>query len=652
MAQRSKSKGPQLFRNTVSFVILLVALGVVFTLLGDSNTDDKEITLKQLAEFVIAEEVKHIDVKGEQTLEVTLNDDTIKEARKEAGQPLTELLEQQGVPTTNIQQLNITVSSNTGWVYFLSLVAPGLITVLVIGVILYFMLRQVQGANNKALTFGKSNAQKQNPDQKKKVKFTDVAGATEAKEELEEVVDFLKFPQKYTDLGAKVPSGVLLIGPPGTGKTLLARAVAGEANVPFYHISGSEFVEMFVGVGASRVRDLFKQAKQSAPSIIFVDEIDAVGRQRGTGLGGSHDEREQTLNQILVEMDGFDNDTQVIIIAATNRPDVLDPALLRPGRFDRSVRLGLPDIKERFAILKVHAENKPLEDDVDLQAIAQRTPGFSGADLANLLNEASIMAARANQKTVSMALALEAIEKVLLGPERKSKVIDKQEQKVTAYHEGGHALAAHFSPNADPVHKVSIIARGSAGGYTLKLPEKDKSLHTKEEFMDDLAVMLGGRVAEEYVFGQITTGASNDLEKATKLARAMIMQYGMTDELGPRTFGHSDAAVFLGKDFSEGTDYSDATAEKIDEVAIQLIENARKQARKILEEHREELDRVAAVLIEREVLEREEFEAVMEGKELPPLVLKEDDKDSSASSSEQQSSEKPQTEKESASTTE
>lgn len=605
-------KGPQLFKQFVAVVVIVVIIGAVFSLVNEPASKAEEVTISQAVEKISKHEVKNIEVKSEQVLLLTLSDDSQVTARKEPNQPLTELLIQNGVSEEDISALNIDITSNTGAGHWLSLISPGIISILVIGLILWFMMRQVQGMNNRAMMFGKTNAnEKEDPNKKKKIKFDDVAGANEAKEELMEVVDFLKNPQKYTELGAKVPSGVLLVGPPGTGKTLMARAVAGEANVPFYHISGSEFVEMFVGVGASRVRDLFKKAKQTAPAIVFVDEIDAVGRQRGTGLGGSHDEREQTLNQILVEMDGFDNETKVIVIAATNRPDVLDPALLRPGRFDRHVTLDTPDIKERVAILKVHSKNKPLDETVNLEAIGQRTPGMSGADLENILNEAAIAAARHSKKTISMTDCAEAIEKVLLGPARKSAVMNKEEKRITAFHEGGHALVAHYSKHADPVHKISIVSRGRAGGYTLKLPERDKSLHTKSEFLADIAVMLGGRVAEEETFSEITTGASNDLEKATKLARRLVTQYGMSVELGPRTFGHREEMVFLGKDFSEQRDYSENTAQRIDQAVDHLISEAYKVAREILQQHKNQLEKLADVLIEKETLEREEFEALM-----------------------------------------
>jgi cell division protease FtsH len=450
---------------------------------------------------------------------------------------------------------------------------------------------------------------------KEKITFKDVAGCKEAKEELMEVVEFLKNPKKFTSLGAKIPKGVLLMGAPGTGKTLMAKAVSGQAGVPFFSISGSEFVEMFVGVGASRVRDLFKKAKKASPCIIFIDEIDAVGRQRGTGLGGSHDEREQTLNQILVEMDGMETKTNVIVMAATNRPDVLDPALLRPGRFDRRVVIDMPDIKNREAILKVHAENKILDKNVDLRTIAERTPGFSGADLSNLLNEAAILSARRDKKVIEQIDILDSVERVLLGPERKSHVLSEKEKKITAYHEAGHALIAHELPNTDPVQKVSIISRGQAAGYTLKLPVEDKHLHPRSEFIDELAVLLGGYMAEKQIFGEVTTGASNDLREATKLAKKIITQYGMDEKLGPRTFGEKEELIFLGKEIHEQKDYSEKTAEMIDQQITQLIKNAQETALEILTKKRKSLDKLVNELIKHETLERKAFEAIFKQKE-------------------------------------
>jgi cell division protease FtsH len=487
---------------------------------------------------------------------------------------------------------------------------PTLVPIFFIAILFIFIVRQLQGANNKAMMFGNSGAREFSKDSKNKIAFKDVAGAREAKEELMEEVDFLKNPKKFVEVGAKIPKGVLLMGSPGTGKTLIARAVAGEAGVPFFHISGSEFVEMFVGVGASRVRDLFAKAKKSAPCIVFIDEIDAVGRQRGAGLGGSHDEREQTLNQILVEMDGFEPNLGVIVIAATNRPDVLDPALLRPGRFDRRVILDVPDITEREEILKIHAQGKPLEESVNLRRLAERTPGFSGADLANLLNEAAIRAARHDRKTITLEDALESIEKVLIGPERKSHILLPKEREITAYHEAGHALVAHLLPHADPVHKISIISRGRAAGYTLKLPTEDKKMHNKSEFLDDLAMLLAGHLAEQEIFGDVTTGASDDLRRATALARELVVSYGMS-ELGTRTFGEKNEMIFLGREIHEARDYSEKTAEEIDAEINRLITSAHRVACDIIKKERAKLDLIAKTLLEKETIEKEEFEKLM-----------------------------------------
>jgi cell division protease FtsH len=465
--------------------------------------------------------------------------------------------------------------------------------------------------NSRAMSFGQSNPKDFNLDNKKRVTFKDVAGAKEAKEELNEVVEFLRYPKKFQDLGARIPRGVLLLGSPGTGKTLLARAVAGEAKVPFFHMSGSEFVEMFVGVGASRVRSLFQKAKKQSPCIVFIDEIDAVGRRRGAGLGGSHDEREQTLNQILVEMDGFDVSENVIVIAATNRPDVLDPALLRPGRFDRQVIIDKPDLKDREAILKVHAKNKPLEEEVDLKRVAERTPGFSGADLANLLNEAAILSARQDKKKLGMGELFSAIEKVMIGPERKSRVINDKEKKITAYHEAGHAVVAHFLPNSDPVQKVSIIARGQAGGYTLKVPLEDRHFQSKSDFIDEIAVLLAGHLIEKKIFGEVTTGATSDLRRATAVARSLITDYGMSDVLGPRTFGQKEELIFLGREIHEQRDYSEHIAEKIDLEINAFIKQAAHKAEEVLNNQAQKLEKVVQALLEKETLEKEEFELIV-----------------------------------------
>ncbi|MDQ3880523.1 MAG: ATP-dependent zinc metalloprotease FtsH [Chloroflexota bacterium] len=498
----------------------------------------------------------------------------------------------------------------------ITLLITALLPVLLIGAFIFFMMRQAQGTNNQAMSFGKSRA-RMFLGNKTVVTFNDVAGVDEAKQELTEVVEFLKYPEKFNSLGARIPRGVLLVGPPGTGKTLLARAVAGEAGVPFFSISGSEFVEMFVGVGASRVRDLFEQAKRNSPCIVFVDEIDAVGRQRGAGLGGSHDEREQTLNQILVEMDGFDTNTNVIVVAATNRPDVLDPALLRPGRFDRQVVLDRPDIKGRREILNVHIKGKPLDRSVDLDALARRSPGFSGADLANLVNEAAILAARRNRKTIGTAEFNEAIDRVIAGPERRSRIITDEEKRIIAYHEGGHAVVQRVLPKCDPVTKVTIVSRGMALGYTMSLPTEDRYLHSKTEFEDKIAGMLAGNAAEVLVFGDTTTGSSNDIEKATSLARAMVTQYGMSEKLGPLAFGKKEEMIFLGREISEQRNYSDEVASKIDAEVRDIIERGFNRAKEVLAEHREVLDRLADLLIEKETVETDEFETLFDGI-LPP----------------------------------
>ena len=499
-------------------------------------------------------------------------------------------------------------TADTSWI---GLLLSGLLPLLVIGGFIFFMMRQAQGTNNQAMSFGKSRA-RMFLGNKTVVTFADVAGVDEAKMELQEVVEFLKYPEKFNSLGARIPRGVLLVGPPGTGKTLMARAVAGEAGVPFFSISGSEFVEMFVGVGASRVRDLFDQAKRNSPCIVFVDEIDAVGRQRGAGLGGSHDEREQTLNQILVEMDGFDTSTNVIVVAATNRPDVLDPALLRPGRFDRQVILDRPDMKGRTAILKVHTKGKPLDKTVSVEEVARQSPGFSGADLANLVNEAAILAARRNKKVVGQNDFSEALERIVAGPERKSRVISDEEKRIIAYHEGGHAVVQRILPKCDPVAKVTVISRGMALGYTMALPVEDRYLQSKTEFEDKIAGLLGGNVAERLVFGDTTTGASNDIEKATDLARRMVTEFGMSDRLGPLSFGKRDEMVFLGRSMGEQRDYSDKIAMMIDEEVRALIDRAYDRATEVLTTHRDRLDTLAEKLIAEETVDQVEFEKLFD----------------------------------------
>lgn len=595
-----------------SFVRQFLAIFAVFILISAAfsmykgGVKPEQIGLGQLVTEINAGQVQSIDISGD-VLAITLTDKKVQTATKEAGQPLSELLKSFGVTPEKMTAVKTEVKAESGASYWMNALLPILLPFLLIAVFIYFMMRQVQGANKNAMSFGQSQAKEFDAKGKEKVSFKDVAGAKEAKEELSEVVEFLKQPKKFLDLGARIPRGVLLLGSPGTGKTLLARAVAGEANVPFLSISGSEFVEMFVGVGASRVRDLFKRAKKIAPCIIFVDEIDAVGRRRGAGLGGSHDEREQTLNQILVEMDGFDQNANVIVIAATNRPDVLDPALLRPGRFDRQVMLDEPDLNDREAVLKVHAVKKPLDKDVDLRKIAQRTPGFSGADLMNLLNEAAIMTARHNRKLVTMNDIIESIEKVMLGPARRSRVITDKEKSITAYHEAGHAIVAHFLPNTDPIHKISIISRGRAGGYTLKLPIEDKHLRSRTEFIEEVAVLLGGNLAEQEFFGDVTTGASSDLRRATEVARRLITDYGMSDKLGLRTFGQKEEMVFLGREIHEQRDYSEKTAETIDAEISKIIEQATVMARDIIKKQTEKMKLVVVELVEKETIEQERF---------------------------------------------
>ncbi len=593
-------------------IIIFLTFGII-TLFNSPAQKPKEISLSELATQINDGKVSSIVIKNN-NLEIELSDKTKEKAIKETDASLTQSLASYGVSAEKLQGIKLEIKTDSGATAWAAAILPFLLPFILIAGFLWFMMRQAQRGNSQALSFGTSRARMVDPkDKKNRVTFADVAGATEAKEELMEIVEFLKHPKKFLEMGAKIPKGVLLLGSPGTGKTLMSRAVAGEAQVPFFNISGSEFVEMFVGVGASRVRDLFKQAKKNAPAIVFIDEIDAVGRHRGAGLGGGHDEREQTLNQILVEMDGFETNTSVIVIAATNRPDVLDPALLRPGRFDRRVTMDLPDIKEREAILKIHSKGKPLEESIDLKIIAQRTPGFSGADLANLLNEAAILATRRNKKMISNQELRESIEKVILGPERKSRAINKKEQEIIAYHEAGHALIASSLENADPVQKISIISRGRAGGYTMSVPQEDKRLESRAHFVDELATLLGGYVSEKLTFGDITTGASNDLERATHTARNMVTRYGMSD-LGARTFGKKEELIFLGREISEEKDYSERTADEIDKEVSKFIENARQTAENILTEKKDVLKKIADKLLEVETIEKEEYDKLI-GKE-------------------------------------
>lgn len=587
------------FSKVMGYALAILIVGALgYSLFGYDGNKPDVLSLSEVIQQVENGKVDKIVVTGEK-LDITTNDGKQYVSRKERNVSLAE-------SGLDINKAEIEVKDDVSGTAWLSVISQLLPIFLIVG-FLWFMLRQAQGSGNQAMSFGKSRA-RVTLGGKNRVTFKDVAGAKEAKQELMEVVEFLKYPAKFTALGAKIPKGVLLVGPPGTGKTLLAKAVAGEAGVPFFNISGSEFVEMFVGVGASRVRDLFAQAKKNSPAIVFVDEIDAVGRQRGTGLGGGHDEREQTLNQILVEMDGFETNTNVIVIAATNRADVLDPALLRPGRFDRRVMLDRPDIKDRQDILMVHTRNKPLEGDVDLAKIAAHTPGFSGADLQNLVNEAAILAARRDRKTLGKQEFDEAIEKVLLGPERKNKILSAKEREITAYHEAGHAVVSHILPFGDPVHKISIISRGMALGFTWNLPIEDKNLYSREHFMDDIAGMLGGRVAEKLVFKQITTGASNDLQRATRMARQMVMKYGMSDKIGPVSLGGDEDMVFLGREIHENRHYSDRLAAEIDEEVSRIIDEAEKLAEKVIKEHMSQLRDISIELLKKETLSQEEFE--------------------------------------------
>ncbi len=591
-------------------IFLFLALSFIYSLVTGGNSESKVISLTEVARTITDGEVKQIVVAGN-TLEITKKDDTVLEAKKETEASLSETLSSLGVPAEKIAGVDIQIKNESGVGYFLLNILPIALPILILIIFIWLITRKVGGAGMQAFSFGQSKAKITDPNDKtNRVTFKDVAGAKEAKEELKEIVDFLKNPKKFLEIGARIPKGVLLTGAPGTGKTLLARAVAGEAGVPFFHISGSEFVEMFVGVGASRVRDLFDLAKKSAPAIIFVDEIDAVGRVRGSGYGGGNDEREQTLNQILVEMDGFEPNEKVIIMAASNRPDVLDPALLRPGRFDRRVILDLPDRSDREDILTIHSQKKPLGEDVNLKVIAERTPGFSGADLFSLMNEGAILAAREDRKKVTQYDLLRAIEKVMMGPERKSHLLSPQEKKITAYHEAGHAILASVLPHADPVHKVSIVARGRAGGYTLKLPLEDRKLQSKNEFLDDIVVSLGGYVTEKMVFGDITTGPSNDLQVATNLARAMVTRWGMSDAIGPIALGSDGGRTMFGQGVDD-REYSDKVGDLIDSEVEKIIKDSHERAKSEITKHRKVLDAIAEKLMEVETLEQDEYDAVI-----------------------------------------
>jgi len=610
MNKRKNGKNGSRFSGSIAGAVLIFMLitGLYLVLSGVSK-EVPQIAISDLAKSVNAGEVTKIEVSGE-NLTITYVNGDIKNSKKEAGSSLSQTLVNYGVSDEALAKTQINIKNENGFGFWFMNILPFLLPIIFIVIFFWYLSRQVKGAGMQAMTFGQSKARITDPnDKNNRVTFKDVAGCKEAKEELKEIVDFLKSPKKFLDIGARIPKGVILTGAPGTGKTLLARAVAGEAGVPFFHLSGSEFVEMFVGVGASRVRDLFKMAKKAAPAIIFVDEIDAIGRTRGGGFGGGNDEREQTLNQILVEMDGFEPNDKVIVMAATNRPDVLDPALIRPGRFDRKVILDLPDRTDREEILKIHANKKPLAEDINLKLVAERTPGFSGADLYSLMNEGAILAARENRKKVFQFDLIRAIEKVMLGPERKSHLLSKKEKEITAYHEAGHALIASVLPYADPVHKVSIIARGSAGGYTLKLPLEERRLQSKKEFIDDIAMSLGGYVAEQMIFGDITTGPSSDLQVATNLAKAMVTRFGMSDTLGPIAFAGSPGRMPFSEDVEK--DHSEKVAAVIDAEVSKIINNGLTTAGKVLKEHRKALDAIAKKLIEVETLEQEEYEKII-----------------------------------------
>ena len=602
----------KLSKNFIIVILILLTISALFALFSNPFNKIERVSLSELTQSINDQQVEKIVITANK-LTISYLDGAEKESTKETQGTHAETLLDLGALPERLNEVNIEPREQTGFLAWIGPISFLLFPILILVFFFWFMLRQAKSGIGQAFDFTKTKARLFGAETKptQKVSFKDVAGLKEAKEEVQEVVDFLKNPKKYLLMGAKIPRGVLLVGAPGTGKTLLARAVANEAGVAFFSASGSEFIEMFVGVGSSRVRDLFATARKAGKSIIFIDELDAIGRTRGFGFGGGHDEREQTLNQILVEMDGFERDDTQIVLAATNRPDVLDPALLRPGRFDRRIVLDLPDVEDRMAILKIHSEGKPLASDVKLREVAERTPGFSGADLANLANEAAILAARRNKTEITQEELFESIDKVLLGPERKSHMLSKQEKEITAYHEAGHALVAASLKHVDPVRKISIISRGRAGGYTLKLPTEDKHMKSRAEFIDELAVLLGGYTAEKNVFGDITTGPSNDLEKASEIARSIVKVFGMSDKLGPVTFGEKERIPFMGMGMDGDNNYSEETAITIDKEVAKLIEDARKVAQNILKQKRKTLDKIAKVLIEKETIERHEFEQLV-----------------------------------------
>ncbi len=611
------AKGGKFTPSNMSFFSILAIVVIIFLFItgiyseySKQKVDTVEVAISVLANDIQKGIVSSLDISGDNII-ATYRDQTKKTIKKESDSSLTESLVRLGVTQSKLASTTIMINEPGGFSFWFSALAPFLAPILFLVFFVWLISRQVRGAGMQALSFGQSKARITMPDDiKQKVTFKDVAGAKEAKQELMEIVDFLKNPKKFIEIGAEIPKGVILMGAPGTGKTLLARAVAGEAGVAFFSISGSEFVEMFVGVGASRVRDLFKMAKNSAPAIVFVDEIDAVGRARGSGMGGGNDEREQTLNQILVEMDGFEPNEKVIVMAATNRPDVLDPALLRPGRFDRRVVIDLPDREDREAILGIHSARKQLAEDVNIKVVAERTPGFSGADLASLMNEAAILAARENRNKIGQFDLIRSIEKVMLGPERRSHILSMKEKEITAYHEAGHAIIASVLPYADPVHKISIISRGRAAGYTLKLPFEERKLQSRKEFLDDIAVSLGGYVAETTVFGDLTTGASNDLQVSTALARDMVTRYGMSDKIGPVALESAQGKVLFGMGVSD-REYSEEVASLIDSEVSRIMSEAREVAKKCLLENKKAFEAIAKRLIETETIEREEYETIL-----------------------------------------
>jgi len=614
-----KPQKPNLMNQIFFTVFIFMAITVAYTYFAKSSDEAKELTISDVAQGVKTETIEKIEVSGSD-VNVTFKDGTKGKAKKEVESSLSETLFNYGVTPTQLSSAPIEIKNESGFGYWFVNLLPFILPIVAVVFFLWFLTRQSKGAGMQAFTFGQSKARITDPnDKNNKVTFKDVAGSKEAKEELKEIVDFLKNPKKFLDIGARIPKGVILTGAPGTGKTLLARAVAGEASVPFFHLSGSEFVEMFVGVGASRVRDLFKMAKKAAPSIVFIDEIDAVGRVRGTGVGGGNDEREQTLNQILVEMDGFEPNEKVIVMAATNRADVLDPALLRPGRFDRRVVLDLPDRLDREEILAIHSRKKPFAEDVNLKIIAERTPGFSGADLSSIMNEGAILAAREDRKKIAQFDLIRSIEKVMMGPERKSHLLSKHEKEITAYHEAGHALVASCLPYADPVHKVSIVSRGHAGGYTLKLPLEERRLQSKKEFIDDITMSLGGYVAEQMIFDDVTTGPSNDLQVATNLARAMVTRWGMSDEIGPIALESDDGRTMFGQGVND-KEYSEKMSSVIDTEVARIMNNSFAEAKRVLAEKKNVLDAIAKKLVEVETLEQKEYNELIVANGIMPKV--------------------------------